>query len=323
MLRWHCLAVVPVCVMTLLAAVLQPELHAFHDGPGGIRLGHQFIEANVLGFAGCVLSLWATFSLRDTRAGRSSYLRERGPIWALLALGLLVAFFARSRTATITWVLGQLAMWFSFSRGDARRKMMAVAIACPIGLAVVLGMDHVVDYMLRGDSVVELTNATGRTELWAALLRDQVAQHPVFGAGYLALGTEGTFYHAGRDWNNAHNTFVYALVSNGIPGLGLLLAISWVPLAGCARRVLGRRNLGHSWMLLLVLQVTIAVTGLTGFGICGHPNVVMLFSFALYPYCAAASVSASGIERVDSSTSHARLRRLPHSRHRMPVHSSV
>ncbi|MFT5050713.1 MAG: O-antigen ligase [Chlamydiales bacterium] len=296
-LRWRCLATVPVCVATLLAAVLQPELMAFHDGPGGVRLGHRFIEANVLGFSGCVLSLWSTYALREARTPGRSYLRERGPTWILFALGLLVVFFARSRTAMITWILGQLALWLSFSQGDLRKKVTAMAIAFPIGIALVMGMDLVVDWVLRGGSVAELASATGRTDLWLALLRGQVLENPIFGAGYLALGPEGTFYLDGRDWNNAHNTFIFALVSNGLPGLILLLAISWVPLAACARQMTSRSSPDRAWVLFFILQLTVLVTGLTGFGICGHPNVVMLFSFALYPYCAQAGVSVAGIRR--------------------------
>ena len=291
-LRWRCAALLPVCLMTLIAAILQPDLMALHQGSSGLRLGHRFLEANVLGFSAGVLSLWATFALREPRPHTGSYLRERGMTWFLLALGLTVLFFARSRTAMIAWVVGQGVLWFWFGRGDLRRQLAAVVLVCLVGLGIVLGSDLAADWILRGASVADLASATGRTDLWAALVREEVAHNPLFGAGYMALGSEGRFYFEGRSWNNAHSTYLFALVSTGLPGLVLLLAVTWVPLSACVRRAVRGGRLDRAWAMLFALQVTVLITGVTGFGICGYPNVVMLFSFAMYSYCTGASVPA-------------------------------
>ena len=295
--RWHCLALLPLCLATLYVARIRPDL-AYHDGLGGIRLGHKFVEANVLGFSACVVMLWATHELRERRLRERHWVLERLlPVVVLLvASGILI--FARSRTAMITAVAGQFLLWFPFYRGDAKRRVLFVGFVLFALAAVATHTDDIAEWFLRGDSVVGLVNATGRTELWQALFTEQVPKTPLFGTGYLTLSERGYFEHAGTWWTNAHNTYLFALVSTGIPGLLAVLAIAYLPLRATFKRIFHADSTDRSsWVLLFALQAVVVITGITGFGITGFPNAAMLFSYALYPYCTAHAASAPAHRR--------------------------
>jgi hypothetical protein len=62
-LRWHCLAPAPILGVAVWLASTRPDL-AFHTSTDGIaRMGHKFMNSNVLGFAAAVTALWSAFEL--------------------------------------------------------------------------------------------------------------------------------------------------------------------------------------------------------------------------------------------------------------------
>lgn len=288
--RRQALALLPISLATLYFARVSPEL-ASHVGPGGLRLGHKFVESNVLGFAAAATLLWSTHELMEPRARRRSWLLERTLPVAVLLTSAFVLVLARSRTAMVAAVAGELVLWAPLFwtpllwHGRARRARAVLALSAA-SLVLLYAAPSVREWFLRGDTMRELASGTGRVELWAALLRDQVPRQPLLGAGYLMLGPDGTFVHAGTSWNNAHNTFVFALVSTGVLGLLAVVGIAVVPLVACARRALAGPPADRpGWTLLAAFQVMVFVTSLTSFGISGYPNAVMLFHFAGYVYC--------------------------------------
>ena len=146
---------------------------------------------------------------------------------------------------------------------------------------------------MRGESSASLSTGTGRTALWGALLREQVPEAPLGGAGYLMLSKDGGFQHAGRVWNNAHNTYIGALVAGGIPSLLCVLAIVFAPLRAARRLAMGAWAKGDTeeragWTLIYALTAAVAVASLTGFGVAGYPNPLMHFHYGLYAYILAA-----------------------------------
>ena len=160
---------------------------------------------------------------------------------------------------------------------------------------VVLGLmqlDELIGWVLRDGSSADLMSGTGRTGLWQALLTEQVPEAPVMGAGYLMLTENGPFPHAGTWWTNTHNTYLFALISTGLPGFMATLAIALLPIRASFHRYLRAANEERSsWTLILACQMVVFVTGVTGFGICGFPNAVMLFHYALYTW----ALSPSGV----------------------------
>ncbi|MEM7516292.1 MAG: O-antigen ligase family protein, partial [Planctomycetota bacterium] len=148
--------------------------------------------------------------------------------------------------------------------------------------------EQLVEWFMRGDDVETLATGTGRTDLWHLLITEQAPKSPLLGAGYLMLSEHGRFEHAGAAWNNAHNSFVFALVSTGIPGCMAVLSIVLLPLWRARRAVIHCiPEERESRIMVFALMVVIGITSVTGFGIAGHPNVAMLFHYGLYAMCVA------------------------------------
>jgi O-antigen ligase len=286
--RLHCLALLPLLIVALWSIAERPEL-AFHvNNMGQGRLGHKLLNANVLGFAAVILTLWATHELREATGARRRWSRERLMPLLVLALAIGVMFMARSRTALVTLTVGQLVLWLPVDRGNPRRRLMLIGLTLVALLWGVLEFEQILGWVLRDGSTADLLSGTGRTNLWKALLTKQVPRAPISGAGYLMLSDEGDFAYAGTWWSNAHNTYLFALVSTGLPGLVGILVIALFPLRMTFRRYLqAPPEERSSWTLILACQVVVLVSGVTGFGICGFPNPVMLFHYALYTWSVA------------------------------------
>lgn len=292
--RWHALALVPLLVVAAALAVTSPEL-AFHRSAAGIeRMGHQLMNANVLGFAAAAVLLWATHALRRrvvTREGDASRIVDGVVDVIAFALAAWVLFHARSRSATLAFAVGQAILWFPWpdSARDAailRRERRAFAVLTVACVAVaLLALPALQAWFLRGTGAVDVWSGTGRTGLWSELVLRQVPEAPFLGAGYLNLSSDGGFQHAGHHWNNAHSTYLFALVSTGVPGLFAVLAIVLLPLYASFRALLeSPAPERDGWRVVFALQSMIAVCGLTGFGVAGFPSALMLVHYGLYAY---------------------------------------
>ena len=152
-------------------------------------------------------------------------------------------------------------------------------------LLAVLNFGVIESWFLRGDSLEGLKSGTGRTDLWVQLWREQVPKAPLAGAGYLMLSEVGGFLHDGRYWNNAHNTYVFALVATGVPGLLCVALIVWLPLRTSFAMVRHyAEDERSSCVLLFVMQVVVAVASITGFGVSGYPNPAMHYHYCAFAY---------------------------------------
>lgn len=283
--RWHCLAFIQILIATITISFLDPDLalHVSADGIG--RLGHKFINANSLGFACVVVGLWATAELRVRREGERGIFFERVVPLIALCLAAYVLYQTRSRTALITMTLGQMILWFP----AGSRRFWSFPSFIFISFAVILfaaqQSDTVAEWMLRGASVADLQTATGRVGLWDALLGEQLPQAPILGAGYLMLGSDGSFFYNGTYWSNAHNTYVFALIASGIPGFLAIVTIALAPAWLLLRKTLRAHARERSfWALLFALQLVVVISGLTGFGISGFPNPAMYFHYSLFGF---------------------------------------
>ncbi len=274
-LRWHCLALWSLPLIAIAFQGLRPDLAAHTTADQWTRWGHKLLNANSLGFASTVVLLWVTSAWQSRD-------QEVSP-WLLAGAGLSCAFVllqSHSRTALLALFVGQAILWWPERRRVAAGAMGLLAAA---GWLALTRWEVWQAWLLRGDSVGDLQSATGRTPLWGALLRDQVTEAPLTGFGYLMLSAEGGFWHAGREWTNAHNSYLYALVSAGWVGLVLLLAcLGQVWTCAWRRACTASPEDRPAATLLLALFSVIALTSITGFGIYGHPNPAMLLFFTLY-----------------------------------------
>lgn len=285
LLRWHCLALWTLPLLAIWFAFMRPDLAQHTDNAELTRWGHKLLNANSLGFACTIVSLWATSELRTAwdpkRRTQESWKTRILPMVPLLVcVGVLL--MARSRTAMLTLSLGQAILWWPRGAISLRHIRFAVSILL-VGTLLVWQRESVQTWMLRGESVEALASATGRTDLWSDLLADQVPRLPVAGAGYLMLSEAGGFWHAGRVWTNAHNTYLFALVSAGVVGLALVLtivALAWWTSFRLARE--WRAADAGARTLLFALQSVLLATSITGFGVFGFPNPAMFLFYSMY-----------------------------------------
>ncbi|WP_419191091.1 O-antigen ligase family protein [Saltatorellus ferox] len=342
--RRHALALLPVLISAIAFSVLHPEI-AFHESTSGVRrMGHKFMNSNVLGFSSTVVFLWAVSALRARwalhlgadPATNSRRERLREVTVALVALGLAsyVLYHSRSRTASIT-ALGGLAILFlpwraprssgetatmspgvsaDMARLASLRRIGAVIAACLVLAVFATSIGTIEEWFMRGGTSADIASGTGRTGLWHDLLLVQVPKAPLVGAGYLNLSSAGGFEHAGHAWNNAHNTYLFALVSTGLPGfLCVLSIVAWPllvafqrafrPLPGSSPAERLRSALDQeAWTLLFALQVIVAISGITGFGVAGYPNVAMLFHYGLFAWVLSPASTAHASEAIGAST---------------------
>ena len=289
LLRWHAMALISLPLLAVWFAFTRPDL-ASHQGSEELtRWGHKLLNANSLGFACTIVVLWATSELRSAWLGRSQSKGDGPETWKTRLLPLLplvlcvaVLLLARSRTAMLTLALGQAILWWPrgpLHMGHARFASLLLAL----GVILAWNQGTVSDWMLRGESVESLASATGRTDLWTELLAEQVPKAPIAGAGYLMLSEEGGFSHAGRIWTNAHNTYLFALVSTGLVGLALVLLVVFLPWWRSLRGYLHKDPAQEEAnALLFALQSVLLATSITGFGVFGFPNPAMLLFYSLY-----------------------------------------
>ncbi len=285
--RWHACAIGILPVLALLFVQWQPSLASHVDAAGLGRLGHKFLNANSLGFAAAILGLWSVSELRQlsVRTQAHSHLSAKAlPLGALL-VATAVVYASRSRTALAALLVGlAIVLWPARGLSYGKVALLTLILAC-----IASAQSALTQWLLRGEQAADLATGTGRTALWSALLREQVPEAPLGGAGYLMLSSSGGFEHAGRVWNNAHNTYVGALVAGGIPALLCVLAIVIAPLLAAGKRAREARRSGDpelqaGWTLIHAFTVAVAVASITGFGVAGHPNPLMHFHYGLYGF---------------------------------------
>ncbi len=284
LLRMHCLALFVLPLLGLWFVWLRPGLVQHEGSQEVVRWGHKLLNANSLGFSCVIVMLWATHELKWLGTGcvRRPTKVNLVPVLALITCAF-VFFMARSRSAALLLAFGQTILWWPTTQFLATHKLR-LATAALLGMGVVAWqLPNIKPWFLRGESTASLVSATGRTDLWSDLLSDQAARQPIGGAGYLMLSEKGGFEHRGRTWTNAHNTYIFALVSTGWIGfLSVLCIVFWPLWVSCRRALRASKQDSGSERLLFVLISVIAMASITGFGVFGFPNPAMLLFYSLY-----------------------------------------
>lgn len=159
--------------------------------------------------------------------------------WAVQAIALAGLFYAQSRTSII---MGVLFVLLAHALGGRSRTVVAAVVLVGT-LTVWMAASGIVgvDTVTRKDAgTQEITTATGRTALWHVTF-GLIAERPLSGVG--AFATSAALAPAVEDGriafkaDDAHNVFLNVVLSQGLLGLGLLVAFAVSVLRNAAGRV--------------------------------------------------------------------------------------
>jgi O-antigen/teichoic acid export membrane protein len=129
---------------------------------------------------GLVVILWACGRLR----GRPTALI------VTVTGGVLLA--THTRTALVAMIAGLLVAGLSLIAGNARVRKLFAAAGAVTAIAIMTLSSVILSFLARGQGTTELTNLTGRTKVWAALVnfpRDKFQE--IFGFGLSNDGFNG------------------------------------------------------------------------------------------------------------------------------------
>ncbi len=253
-------------LVTLLVLIL--EFHPIWNGerPSG------FMHANSLGAisgSGLVLLLGSRFFFSSWIWPQLLLLPGAG----VCSLGL---FAARSRTSLLAGSIVLGALFFIM-----RRRALMIAVLAGGGLLLAL-MPYVKPvanipqsiekYVMRGQTREDLSEASGRQELWTRAL-ESFRETPVLGHGYFMLSRSGTMYvWLKNQYQTAHNLYLHVLTGTGIVGALLFLWACMTAIGGPA--------LSPQYFLTIVLAAWFALVGLFELSVLGpmDPSIVLFFA---------------------------------------------
>lgn len=253
-------AVLLLLVINYAALVLLPEraihqasaLESWHAGYWRGHLSHKNVSAPVF-------SVLAMFGIYCIRSGA----RLRG--WAITALAVIFVLHTGSKTT-----IGFLPMAIGIVLCGSAIRSSGAIVAVHLCLAVLVtgltvGTIYSPSLLAATATVLDDPTFTGRDAIWQ-FASDSIAAHPWFGHGYASFwqspvirGMEANFE---ADWDvrgivSAHNTYLDALLTFGIPGGAVIILLLFVkPLIDYLRaaRRSGSRNFSEFCLMVIIFM---------------------------------------------------------------------
>lgn len=246
--------------MVWLGVVFFPSRAIVHLANGAIPIQSALqgvyppISSNGVGTLGAILVIWSL-------ARVSSLPGERLRPWVaytLAALGLTTVIFAQYRTGYISLAIGTLFLIL------LRKKWGLAALLIAAVVGVLLWRPSLIStaepYVLRGQTVTEAQQLSGRVSWWEAAL-PVWQESPLIGRGLLTASRFEVFAQLGQDkLAGLHSTWMEALVGTGAIGVALL-ALSFVIALG---RAFAEAFRPDGWVAPAALLLILGVRTLTG-----------------------------------------------------------
>ncbi len=286
LLRFCLLGVSPLIMLLFYTLVVHPEKAFETRAMDGLsRLGGLSMDPNSIGVLGAVLAIGAATYWRlcwEHRTRRKNLLAT-----VLMVVGIYLLMITRSRTALLAFTAGSMfLLWGAANKNKvvhARLLLGCLLFIC----ALVYFREQLFLWTLRGDDVEVLLSGTGRSDLWVGLVTEAFPSRPILGHGYMMLGPTGPYLAHGTPWSNAHNAFLFALVSTGIVGFGLTVWMASLAARSLLIRRVVRRSDKLEWIGrqgLGAIFVVILVDSLADYGMVGHPTAAMFLYQILFVY---------------------------------------
>jgi hypothetical protein len=212
------------------------------------------ISSNAVGTLGVVLAFWSLARDRSSRPGR---LRPR-LAYMMAALGLVTLLLAQYRTGYVAAMISTVALLL------IRRRWNLAVLVLLTTVTVVLWQPSLVadaePYLLRGQTVTQAQELSGRVTWWQAAL-PVWEESPLIGRGLLTASRFDVFAQMGADeLAGLHSTWIEALLGTGLVGLALLALSFFVTFWRALREALAP----DGWVVPVLLLGILGVRSVTG-----------------------------------------------------------
>jgi O-antigen ligase len=253
------------CTVVLVASVwlgvvLFPSKAIAHLADQSIPIPYSLqgvlpaISSNAVGTLGVMLMFWSLARMRSGPLGR---LRPRAA-YLLAALGLVTLIFAQYRTGYIAAIVSLLLILLVGRKWNLAALLLLAAVAVVLWKPSLVG--DAAPYLLRGQTVAQAQELSGRVTWWEAAL-PVWEKSPLIGRGLLTASRFEVFARMGQyEVAGLHSTWIEALLGTGLIGLALL-AVSFIV---SARRALAAALQPHPWIVPVVLLGILGIRSLTG-----------------------------------------------------------
>jgi O-antigen ligase len=206
-------------------------------------LGGQFIIPGRLAYCACFAFFYALL-----------FFRPGVRRWSGCLLSLVTLEMTRARTPQIGFIVALLCYALFFSP-KASLRWATVGSLSLAAMALLAFPNTLLDYLLRGQKIQDITTLDSRTLVWQASI-EAIRSRPFLGYGFVA-GAK----HAIRDhwiytyWvpPNAHQEIIQALLVGGIPASILIAFLYLSGLWNAVRNV--RRGPNHVFLFLTSIQL--------------------------------------------------------------------
>jgi len=194
----------------------------------------------------------------------------------ILLVGSVIFLVLQTRGAMASLVLGMLLVLIGGFLSGGRGQGFILIVLVLIGSAAALFLSEpITNFIMRGQTVEDISSGTGRTEIWRELFQGMDAQSLLTGFGFSISFRTFSLKILNGEVFGTHQAFLQCLASLGIGGLLLmlifLLRALWAFLAGMGRRTEGA-FLGAAFVLNII------VTGLSESTFGTNPTT----SFAIF-----------------------------------------
>ncbi|HSR10530.1 MAG TPA: O-antigen ligase family protein, partial [Thermodesulfobacteriota bacterium] len=209
------------------------------------------VEKNALGCIVLICGIFLVWDFMQTRKFGKMTMSEFCSRAALLLMGVWLMKKANSSTALFCLVLGSAVLWV-MQRPSARRQARYLFLH-----ALLAGFFAMMIYSLPGmfEDFVKIlgrdSTLTGRTEIWASLLKEPV--NALLGKGYQSF-----WVPAKRDaylLNQAHNGYLEVYLNGGLLGVLTLLTLLLSATRNVKKEILEESPLGSLRLALLVIAL--------------------------------------------------------------------
>ena len=241
-------------------------------------------ELGVILFVCGMFLVWDLIEMRSNSGGKTD--RTDLSIRAVLLLMVLWLFAkANSMTAIVSLTLGAgilLLMRLPFFKDRVRYLGM---------YSLALGLLFIILYSIPGilESILGIlgrnVTLTGRTDLWADLLREPI--NPILGTGYQSFWLGPGAVHIWEKYsfhpNQAHNGYLETYLNGGLVGLGLLIAM----IVSTGSKLKKELLLGNDYGILCFSFLVVAVFYNWTEAMISGPSLIwmiLMLAALTYPY---------------------------------------